>query len=165
MGDSAVGLLHFLWAILSEERPLIHQAVGEREGCWTRLCGLMNVRPEEGGAGTPPEVSPSLPAAAGPAPTVLADDKGQAIGTKGHVKGPAEDHAEGEVIPPKADEKKAPATPFLDKFGRDLTRLARAGELSPCIGRKDEMRTIAQILCRRGKNNPILVGDAGVGKT
>jgi len=56
-------------------------------------------------------------------------------------------------------------TPLLERFGRDLTRLAKEGKLLPCIGRKEEMRKVAQILVQKRKNNPILVGDAGVGKT
>ena len=56
-------------------------------------------------------------------------------------------------------------TPYLDKFGRDLTKLAKEGKLSPCIGRKEEIKKIAQILLQKRKNNPILVGEAGVGKT
>lgn len=56
-------------------------------------------------------------------------------------------------------------TPYLDKFGRDLTKLAREGKLDPCIGRKEEIMKVAQILLQKRKNNPILVGDAGVGKT
>ena len=56
-------------------------------------------------------------------------------------------------------------TPYLDKFGRDLTKLAREGKLSPCIGRKEEIKKVAQILLQKRKNNPILVGEAGVGKT
>ena len=57
------------------------------------------------------------------------------------------------------------STPFLDKFGRDLTKLAREGKFEPVIGRSEEIRKIAQILVQKKKNNPILVGDAGVGKT
>jgi ATP-dependent Clp protease ATP-binding subunit ClpB len=53
----------------------------------------------------------------------------------------------------------------LEKYGRDLTQLARAGKLDPVIGRDDEIRRVMQILSRRTKNNPVLVGDAGVGKT
>ena len=53
----------------------------------------------------------------------------------------------------------------LEKYGRDLTELARAGKLDPVIGRDDEIRRVIQILSRRTKNNPVLVGDAGVGKT
>jgi ATP-dependent Clp protease ATP-binding subunit ClpC len=56
-------------------------------------------------------------------------------------------------------------TPALDSFGRDLTELARAGELDPVIGRKDEIERLIQVLCRRTKNNPVLLGEAGVGKT
>ena len=53
----------------------------------------------------------------------------------------------------------------LEKYGRDLTQLARQGKLDPVIGRDDEIRRVIQILSRRTKNNPVLVGDAGVGKT
>src|SRR5436309_771599 len=56
-------------------------------------------------------------------------------------------------------------TPALDSFGRDLTELAREGQLDPVIGRKDEIERVIQILCRRQKNNPVLLGEAGVGKT
>ncbi|MGI5817888.1 MAG: ATP-dependent Clp protease ATP-binding subunit [Armatimonadota bacterium] len=56
-------------------------------------------------------------------------------------------------------------TPTLDHFSRDLTELAREGELDPIIGRSHELERVVQILCRRTKNNPCLIGDAGVGKT
>jgi len=56
-------------------------------------------------------------------------------------------------------------TPALNAFGRDLTEMARKGELDPVIGRKDELERVIQILCRRTKNNPVLLGEAGVGKT
>lgn len=56
-------------------------------------------------------------------------------------------------------------TPALDAFGRDLTALAREGKLDPVIGRKDEIDRVIQILSRRTKNNPVLLGEAGVGKT
>ena len=56
-------------------------------------------------------------------------------------------------------------TPALDAFGRDLTRLAQEGKLDPVIGRKDEIERVIQILARRTKNNPVLLGEAGVGKT
>jgi ATP-dependent Clp protease ATP-binding subunit ClpC len=63
------------------------------------------------------------------------------------------------------DEKKDVKTPALKAFGRDLTELARNNELDPVIGRKDEIRRVIQVLCRRTKNNPVLIGEAGVGKT
>ncbi|MEE8460398.1 MAG: ATP-dependent Clp protease ATP-binding subunit [Phycisphaerales bacterium] len=56
-------------------------------------------------------------------------------------------------------------TPALDSFGRDLTELARNNELDPVIGRENEIERLVQILCRRTKNNPVLLGEAGVGKT
>ncbi|MBY0309191.1 MAG: ATP-dependent Clp protease ATP-binding subunit [Phycisphaerales bacterium] len=56
-------------------------------------------------------------------------------------------------------------TPALDSFGRDLTELAREGALDPVIGRANEIERLVQILCRRTKNNPVLLGEAGVGKT
>ncbi|MFF8014766.1 AAA family ATPase [Streptomyces sp. NPDC007929] len=73
--------------------------------------------------------------------------------------------------PPEAPE--APAserprptnTPTLDKYGRDLTELARHGRIDPVIGRDQEIEQTVEVLSRRGKNNPVLIGDAGVGKT
>ncbi len=56
-------------------------------------------------------------------------------------------------------------TPALKAFGRDLTEVARKGEMDPVIGRHSEIRRVTQILCRRTKNNPVLIGEAGVGKT
>ena len=56
-------------------------------------------------------------------------------------------------------------TPALDSFGRDLSAMARQGKLDPVIGRKDEIERVIQVLCRRQKNNPVLLGEAGVGKT
>jgi len=56
-------------------------------------------------------------------------------------------------------------TPALDSFGRDLTELAKQGKLDPVIGRSDEIERVTQVLCRRQKNNPVLLGEAGVGKT
>lgn len=56
-------------------------------------------------------------------------------------------------------------TPTLDKYGRDLTDLARRGRIDPVIGRDEEIEQTIEVLSRRGKNNPVLIGDAGVGKT
>jgi ATP-dependent Clp protease ATP-binding subunit ClpC len=66
----------------------------------------------------------------------------------------------------KGHEKKGEVkTPALKAFGRDLTEIARKGEMDPVIGRKSEIERVIQILCRRTKNNPVLLGEAGVGKT
>ena len=87
---------------------------------------------------------------------------------------------EGEQAPQEPQEPSAPPesagpgtarrpgkskTPALDSFGRDLTELARNGELDPVIGRQNEIERLVQVLCRRTKNNPVLLGEAGVGKT
>lgn len=75
--------------------------------------------------------------------------------------------AEGEK--PAANGPEAPEgkskTPALKAFGRDLTKSAKDGELDPVIGRESEIERVIQILCRRTKNNPVLIGEAGVGKT
>ena len=72
---------------------------------------------------------------------------------------------ESEAESPQEGDKKDVKTPALRTFGRDLTELAKKGELDPVIGRKNEIERVIQILCRRTKNNPVLLGEAGVGKT
>ncbi len=69
----------------------------------------------------------------------------------------------GESVSAAAKEKSK--TPFLDHFGRDLTQLAREGKLDPVIGREREIERVVQILSRRKKNNPVLIGEPGIGKT
>src|SRR2546429_3549810 len=74
-------------------------------------------------------------------------------------------------MPSDSDESDAPTTkkdvktPALRAFGRDLTELAKKSELDPVIGRHNEIERVIQVLCRRTKNNPVLIGEAGVGKT
>ncbi|MGL4399129.1 MAG: ATP-dependent Clp protease ATP-binding subunit, partial [Luteolibacter sp.] len=76
--------------------------------------------------------------------------------------GPFEDESQSQA--PSATEAKS-KTPALKAFGRDLTKVAREGGLDPVIGRESEIERVIQILCRRTKNNPVLIGEAGVGKT
>lgn len=79
-----------------------------------------------------------------------------------------EDQPGVESIPEKSSmgEKKGDIkTPALKAYGRDLTEIARKGDMDPVIGRQDEIERVIQILCRRTKNNPVLLGEAGVGKT
>ena len=73
----------------------------------------------------------------------------------------AEQEAPQEPIGSKKDVK----TPALRAFGRDLTELAKKGEIDPVIGRQEEIERVVQVLCRRTKNHPVLIGEAGVGKT
>jgi ATP-dependent Clp protease ATP-binding subunit ClpC len=75
---------------------------------------------------------------------------------------PGEPTAEKSAAGEKKGEVKTPA---LKAFGRDLTEICRKGDMDPIIGRKNEIERVIQILCRRTKNNPVLLGEAGVGKT
>jgi len=72
---------------------------------------------------------------------------------------------EGTEKPAPEGKKGEVKTPALKAFGRDLTEIARKGDMDPVIGRKNEIERVIQILCRRTKNNPVLLGEAGVGKT
>ncbi len=80
---------------------------------------------------------------------------------------PEEAQASGaDPAPERQQEKKGEIkTPALKAFGRDLTEIARKGDMDPVIGRASEIERVIQILCRRTKNNPVLLGEAGVGKT
>ena len=82
-------------------------------------------------------------------------------GEEGVEASDGEEVASGSSGPARKQSK----TPALKAFGRDLTEIARKGELDPVIGRADEIERVIQILCRRSKNNPVLIGEAGVGKT
>jgi len=77
------------------------------------------------------------------------------------------DNEEPTIVPEKAKVKSAKKTktPVLDNFGKDLTSLAENGELDPIVGRNDEIQRVSQILSRRKKNNPLLIGEPGVGKS
>ncbi len=89
----------------------------------------------------------------------------QFSGGEGGAGGGEETAAGGPTRNNPPEDKKEVKTPALKAFGRDLTELARKGELDPVVGRKNEIRRVIQILCRRTKNNPVLIGEAGVGKT
>jgi len=82
-----------------------------------------------------------------------------------NFSGNANEDEESDFEEPGAGNRKEGKTPALKAFGRDLTKLAKEGALDPVIGREDEIERVIQILCRRTKNNPVLIGEAGVGKT
>lgn len=74
--------------------------------------------------------------------------------------------SQNDASPKSKDQSKSKTeTPTLDQFGRDLTAIARQGKIDPVIGRQKEIERVIQILCRRTKNNPCLIGEPGVGKT
>ncbi len=105
---------------------------------------------------------------------ILRDDTGVAVRLLIGMNGrPAELLADlsRAVSPPataaagRSEAAKGSRTPTLEQYGRDLTRLARAGQLDPVVGREAELERVLEILCRRTKNNPCLIGEPGVGKT
>ena len=90
------------------------------------------------------------------------DDEGESESMGGGGPGGGSSQGSGPSQPQGNTKSKTPA---LDSFGRDLTELAREGKLDPVIGRDSEIERVIQILSRRTKNNPVLLGEAGVGKT
>ena len=95
-------------------------------------------------------------------------EKFLAAGTQGTPEedaAPADKGNTGEAPSQKGENGKQQKTPTINAFGRDLTDLARQGKLDPVIGREKELKRIIQILSRRTKNNAVLIGEAGVGKT
>ena len=79
---------------------------------------------------------------------------------------PGGQEEEGEQFSPQRKQGDPKSkTPVLDNFGRDLTKMAEAGKLDPIVGREKEIERVSQILSRRKKNNPILIGEPGVGKS
>ena len=89
------------------------------------------------------------------------------IDTRSATSGPDSPPSKGSQLPGSGRDKKMEKskTPVLDNFGRDLTQLAEDGKLDPIIGREKEIERVAQVLSRRKKNNPVLIGEPGVGKT
>ena len=106
---------------------------------------------------------------------ILRDDTSVAVRLLGSLEGrPAEllgdltravGVAPAVPVAPRPGGARASRTPTLDQYGRDLTGMARAGQLDPVVGREREIQRVIQILCRRTKNNPCLIGEPGVGKT
>ncbi|RTL69748.1 MAG: ATP-dependent Clp protease ATP-binding subunit [Pseudonocardiaceae bacterium] len=92
----------------------------------------------------------------------LIDNLGSTLGTS---LGEPRDDTPRQERPAGTQPRAGVRTPRLDRFGRDLTAAAAAGELDPVIGRDDEIAQVLEVLARRTKNNPVLVGDPGVGKT
>jgi ATP-dependent Clp protease ATP-binding subunit ClpC len=142
------GTEHLLLALLREGEGVAAQvlaglnvSIDEVQAAVRKYIDANYDEDEDGKAGAPADSADGAKAQAEPA----ARDGG---------KTPA-----GKAAPAKAK------TPALNAFGRDLTELARKGELDPVVGRKAELERVIQILCRRTKNNAALLGEAGVGKT
>src|SRR5881398_3677391 len=95
----------------------------------------------------------------------LEDVREEVLNLLGHNMESSESGGGGGGGGERTASKSKSKTPALDSFGRDLTELARQGKLDPVIGRQNEIERVIQILSRRQKNNPVLLGEAGVGKT
>src|SRR3954447_4702970 len=95
----------------------------------------------------------------GPTPMSLCERCAQQLMASGAAMAPADAPGRGRTGEPESK------TPALDEFGRDLTDEAREGRIDPVIGREDEIEQTVEILARRRKNNAVLIGEAGVGKT
>ena len=154
-GSRLLDIPHLLVALLDE--PRIGAALLQGEGL-TEAALLQAVRrPAQSQPKTP---APSIEAAASPSP---------AAPSPGAVRGPSlapsrapsrEPEVEAFRLEPEPEQEGA-----LGTYGRDLTAAARAGELDPVVGRDQEIRQLIQVLSRRSKNNPVLIGEPGVGKT
>ncbi len=94
---------------------------------------------------------------------VVRNELDSVISGKSTPPSPREPHQGPQQAPERRQEKSK--TPVLDNFGRDLTRLVVEGKIDPVIGREKEIERVAQVLSRRKKNNPVLIGEPGVGKT
>ncbi|MBT8397143.1 MAG: ATP-dependent Clp protease ATP-binding subunit, partial [Gemmatimonadetes bacterium] len=138
---------------MAEAREMSHSYVGTEH----LLLGLL--REEKGIAA---QVLNSLG-------VTLEETRAETLKILGSDVGPSEPAGIGGVIPggttPGTKGDKKSKTPALDHFCRDLTNLAGEGELDPTIGRHSEIERVVEILCRRKKNNPVLIGEPGVGKT
>jgi ATP-dependent Clp protease ATP-binding subunit ClpC len=95
----------------------------------------------------------------------LEDVREEVLNLLGHNMDSGESSSGGGGSGERTANKGKSKTPALDSFGRDLTELARQGKLDPVIGRQNEIERVIQVLSRRTKNNPVLLGEAGVGKT
>ena len=147
-----IGTEHFLLSILKEQTNVASRILAQfninYDTVKNELEKILSGSESEG-------VNPTAPRAdiSGGTPE---DDEGSPEGPGGSYGGSSSNK-------PKGDSKSK--TPVLDNFGRDLTRMAEDGKLDPIIGREKEIERVSQILSRRKKNNPILIGEPGVGKS
>ncbi|QVL52768.1 MAG: AAA family ATPase [Cyanobium sp. M30B3] len=169
-GSRLIDLPHLLLALLEEPRvgaaALAAEGLGEEQvRRW--------LRPGPGPGREPQREPPRQPAlddwvdtgapAPGPTPSSAAAAPPPSARARDAAQGAAEPMA---AEPLRLEPDAAEAEPTaLERYGRDLTAAARAGDLDPVIGRDTEIRRLIQVLSRRGKNNPVLIGEPGVGKT
>ncbi|MGE5422802.1 MAG: ATP-dependent Clp protease ATP-binding subunit [Ignavibacteriales bacterium] len=136
-GVNYVGTEHILLALLREE-----------EGVALQVLTAMGIRLEDVREQVMNLLGGEMPTSGGE--NEFPDDKGQTASASTYTKKSTRNRSK---------------TPILDGFSRDLTQMAREGKLDPVIGREKEIERVIQVLSRRTKNNPVLIGDPGVGKT
>ncbi len=143
--STLIGTEHLLLSILKDDDNLITNIFEEFNVDYETVKKEMDMIEEE--------TDPKSEFPGGPAE----DDSNDALGNEGSG-------STGSQSPKKPSESKS-KTPVLDNFGRDLTQMAMDGKLDPIVGRSGEIERVSQILSRRKKNNPILIGEPGVGKS
>ena len=137
-----IGTEHLLLSILRDEENIATQILNKFDVNYDSVKEMLEMQSDSG-------ASPRARAEADDAD----DDGSKLFGSPGGGSGTS-----------KSGSEKS-RTPVLDNFGRDLTKMAEDDKLDPIIGREKEIERVAQILSRRKKNNPILIGEPGVGKT
>ncbi len=162
MSHTYIGTEHLLLAILRDEDGLAWQALhssgltyeNARKGVMDEIGTGFDTTDDD----TPPPPPDPLPGNRGPEGP--GDDEEDDPNAFLHASSRSGNGAEGQ----RARGERS-RTPALDAFGRDMTERAAKGEMDPVVGRRNEIERVIQILCRRTKNNPVLLGEAGVGKT
>ncbi|GAB3904147.1 ATP-dependent Clp protease ATP-binding subunit [Kibdelosporangium lantanae] len=181
-GDADIDTDHLLWA--ATQLPVTRELLTRGGGDPGQLAGEIERRAGKGSEQGPRGLTPATKRVLldahrisraldlsyiGPEHVLLAltanpDTTAGAMLTKAHVT-PESLQRGASDEPDKPEAAANPDTPTLTKFGRDLTEQARAGTIDPVVGRDDEIEQTIEVLSRRTKNNPVLIGEAGVGKT
>jgi ATP-dependent Clp protease ATP-binding subunit ClpB len=175
---------HLLVALLDQPEglvvPILQRIGADTATTAARANEAVAQLPKLGGEGEEPRMSSTLAATLRRAEQEMGRLGDEYISTDHMLLALAEDDRLGEFLPDRDSIDKAisevrphkvtspdpeATAQALEKFGRDLTADARAGKLDPVIGRDEEIRRVIQVLSRRTKNNPVLIGDPGVGKT
>ncbi len=175
---------HLLVSLLEQTEglvvPILQRVGADTATIAARANEAVAALPKLGGEGEEPRLSAALAATLRAAEREMGRDGSSLISTDHLLRALTEDATVGDILPSReeldaavAQVRPNPVTSpnpestaqALEKFGRDLTADARSGRLDPVIGRDEEIRRVIQVLSRRTKNNPVLIGDPGVGKT
>lgn len=162
LGHNYIGSEHLLLGLLAESEGIAAKALTERgldlEKARRQIRIELDPDAGDGSAAAAPSGDEILGSAS-------ASGGNDAFGNGGNADAPGGNDDEPQMRDPVEGGRRQEKMTALKAFGRDLTEIARKGETDPVIGRAAEIRRVIQILCRRTKNNPVLIGEAGVGKT